>query len=147
MDEFRNVASQSRTHEGRYEGHYSRKKPTKRKYKRNKKMFLIVIILLVIIVATISIFVFGGSSNSELLGVWRYDQYTEYEFSEKGQGCLCVDDVHYEYRYKVSGNTIKLDFVDDVVRDCEYTFSVEGKSLTLIGGEGTDKGTYKLSKQ
>lgn len=120
-------------------------------YKRRsaKKILpiLIAITAIVLIVVIVMLFIlWRNSSENELMGVWRYDQYTQYEFSNDGHGCLCVDDVHYQYSYSVSGKTIKLDFTDDVVRDCEYSFSVEDEALVLIGGEGTDKGTYKLVK-
>ena len=32
-------------------------------------------------------------------------------------------------------------------RDCTYTFSVNGNTLTLTGGEGTIGGTYELHRQ
>ena len=38
-------------------------------------------------------------------------------------------------------------FTEDIVRDCDYTFSVNGTALTLIGGTGTDGGSYKLNKE
>ena len=53
---------------------------------------------------------------------------------------------NYEYKYKMSGNKIKLDFTEDIVKNCEYNFSVEDNILTLVGGEDTDKGTDKLNK-
>lgn len=113
---------------------------------RRKKQILVVV-LIIMIAIVISLFtILKKSRNRELLGVWQYNQYTEYEFSEKGRGCLCVDDVHYDYKYNISGRTIRLDFADNIVRDCEYTFSIKGNVLTLVGGAGTDKGTYKLNK-
>ena len=54
--------------------------------------------------------------------------------------------IHCEYEYKINNGTLKLDFVEDVVRDCDYSYSIEGKKLTLTGGEGTDGGTYELNK-
>ena len=84
--------------------------------------------------------------SNELVGVWQYNEYTKYEFSEDGTGCLCADDVHYEYTYKLSGKKVTIDFEKDIVRDCDYTYSVENNELTLVGGKGTDGGTYKLKK-
>ena len=124
------------------------KKVSKNQIFKNKKaVTLMVAAVLVVVAVVVLIIAFGGNKNSDILvGTWKYDQYTEYEFSGDGTGCLCVDDVHYEYKYKISRDNLELDFVQDIVRDCEYTFSVDGKKLTLVGGEGTDKGTYKLSK-
>lgn len=86
---------------------------------------------------------------TELLGVWHYDQYTEYEFGEKGNGCICLDNSsHFEFTYKVEDDTLYLDFALDYVTDCQYTFSVDGEKLTLVGGEGTAEAgkVYELTK-
>ena len=53
----------------------------------------------------------------------------------------------YSYAYTVKGKKLILDFTEDIVRDCDYTFSVNETALTLIGGTGTDGGSYKLNKE
>ena len=147
MSEYNEVSSKPSSNGGRYAGHYERRTPAKRKRRNNKPAIILVSAILIIAAIIISIVIFGGSKNSDVLvGTWKYDQYTEYEFNDNGIGYLCVDDVRYEYKYKISGDKLKLDFTEDVVRDCEYTFTVENKKLTLVGGEGTDKGTYNLNK-
>ena len=147
MSEYNEVSSRSSSNGGRYAGHYERRSPKKRKRRNNKTMILLIATVLVVVAVIILIIAFGGNKNNDILvGTWKYDQYTEYEFNDNGVGYLCVDDVRYEYKYKISGDKLKLDFTEDIVRDCEYTFTVEEKNLTLVGGEGTDKGTYKLSK-
>lgn len=118
----------------------------KRKHREKKKLFILTGAAIAIVVVFLFVLLVGGSKNDKLVGIWKYDQYTEYEFFEDGSGCLCVDDVHYEYTYKISRDKLKLDFTEDVVRDCEYKFVVKNNNLTLIGGEGTDKGTYELKK-
>lgn len=40
-----------------------------------------------------------------------------------------------------------IDFSDEAVHDGTYTFSVDGDTLTLIGGEGTIGGSYELHRQ
>ena len=58
--------------------------------------------------------------------------------------CSCL---YYKINeYKINNGTLKLDFVEDVARDCDYSYSIDGKKLTLTGGEGTDGGTYELNK-
>ena len=64
-----------------------------------------------------------------------------------GTGKLLADDVTYSYAYTVKGKKLILDFTEDIVRDCDYTFSVNGTALTLIGGTGIDGGSYKLNKE
>ncbi|MFR7697186.1 MAG: DUF5640 domain-containing protein [Roseburia sp.] len=38
-----------------------------------------------------------------------------------------------------------MDYANESVRDSEYEFTVDGNTLTLIGGEGTVGRTYELS--
>lgn len=78
--------------------------------------------------------------------VMLYDQYTKYEFNGFGEGCMCLEDTHYEYSYTVDKNTVSIDFKNEAVHDCEYTFEVTDNTLTLVGGERTTGGTYKLDK-
>ena len=44
-------------------------------------------------------------------------------------------------------HNIEIDFMLDALRDASYTFTLEGKNLTLIGGEGTTGGEYRLQKE
>ena len=39
-----------------------------------------------------------------------------------------------------------MDYALDYVTDCEYTYTVDGDKLTLVGGEGTVGGTYTLTR-
>ena len=79
-----------------------------------------------------------SNDNADLSGVWHYDQYTEYEFDGQGKGCMCLDSTnHFEFTYKAENGTLHLDFALEYVTDCQYTYTVDGDKLTLIGGEGT----------
>ena len=124
---------------GRYRSRHNRRK-------ENKKLLVFVGAIIGISIVILLGLLIGGNKKDDLVGVWRYDQYTEYEFAEDETGCLCVDDVHYEYIYKIAGDKLKLNFTENVVTDCEYQFEVKGKTLVLIGGEGTDGGTYELKR-
>ena len=44
---------------------------------------------------------------------------------------------HFEFTYKAEDGTLYLDFALDYVTDCQYTYTVDGNKLTLIGGKGT----------
>ena len=123
-----------------------KKKPCKSK----KKLWVTMagVITAFVLAIAFGIIIFGAFNvNQKLVGTWKYDQYTEYEFLKDGKGCLCVDDVHYEYTYETKTKKLSIDFSEDIVRDCEYTFKIQGNKLTLIGGEGTDGGTYELTKE
>ena len=87
---------------------------------------------------------------SVLQRTWYYDQYAEYEFDGKGNGCMCIDKTnHYEFTYDIDGDTLKVDYALDYVTDCEYTYTVEQDKLTLVGGNGTAEPgkVYELTKQ
>ena len=62
-------------------------------------------------------------------------------------GCMCLDGSnHFEFTYKAEDGTLYLDFALDYVTDCQYTYTVDGDKLTLIGGKGTVGGTYTLTR-
>lgn len=107
---------------------------------------VVALLILTAILASVFLGCSKDAIDANLLGTWRYNEYTEYVFSADGSGYLCADDVHYEYRYQTIGDTLKLDFTEDVVQDCKYTYSITDGALTLVGGEGTDRGTYQLTK-
>ena len=106
-------------------------------------MFITVIVVLVLLFLILH---FSKSSN-KLVGTWVYDEYSQYVFDESGQGELLVENISYEYTYKIENENVIIDFAEDVIRDCDYTFSVDGTELTLKGGTGTDGGTYRLNKK
>ena len=109
-------------------------------------------IMLLLIVFLIVSFINGGKSDKmskELIGIWRYDQYTEYVFKDGGKGCICLDDdTRYEFEYTVNGDIIYIDFELSYVTDCRYTYTVRKNEMTLVGGEGTAQigEVYKLTK-
>ena len=118
----------------------------RRRWKIKKSTVAILAIILITIVALILVILLPKNTN-HLLGAWRYDKYTKYIFKEDGTGSLNVDDVIYNYKYEISADKLTLDFSDDIIKDCDYTFLVDGEELTLIGGKNTDGGTYKLQKK
>lgn len=116
--------------------------------KKQKKLLLIAgAVVLLIVGIIVWICISKGRSNAVMEGTWVYDAYTQYEFDDEGRGCMCLEDLHYEYTYTVTDKQLWLDFVDESVRDCVYEFSVKGDTLTLIGGEGTVGGEYELYRQ
>ena len=98
--------------------------------------FLALLVLLIVLLCR-------GCSGSnkelrELQGCWYYNEYTEYEFDGEGNGRMFYEEGKaFEYTYTVKDNIVYLDFELDYVTDCQYTYTVEGDKLTLIGGEGT----------
>ena len=125
----------------------------KRRKTRQRRIALFAVAVLAIVILIIVSFCKGCSNGKEdlsaLSGVWHYDQYTEYEFDGEGKGCMCLDgNSHYEFTYTVKEGSLKLDFQLDYVTDCEYTYTVDGNKLTLVGGKGTAEvgKVYELTK-
>ena len=137
---------QETPHPGRY---LSQKRMSAKKRKaRQRKMVITAVffaVLILIIVLICKGCAGGNYDNADLSGVWHYDQYTEYEFDGEGKGCMCLDgNNHFEFAYIAEDGTLHLDFVLDYVTDCQYTYTIDGDKMTLVGGEGTVGGTYTL---
>lgn len=131
-----------------------RKAATKKRQARRLQLTVagtaILAVLIIVIVVICQSCGAGNKKFAALEGKWRYDDYTEYEFDGKENGCLCLDgSTHYVFTYSVSGKTLKLDFVQQYVTDCEYTFTIEKEKLILVGGKGTaERGkTYELIRE
>ena len=126
----------------------------KRRKARRRKIAVVSALALAVLVLVIVLICKGCAGGkkdlSVLQGTWYYDQYTEYEFDGKGNGCMCIDKTnHYEFTYDIDGDTLKVDYALDYVTDCEYAFTVERDKLTLVGGNGTAEPgkVYALTKQ
>ena len=126
----------------------------KSNHKRRTQAVTVTSVLVVAMLALLILFVSKGCSvqeaPTELVGVWRYDEYTQYEFGDGGRGCLCLDgSTHYEFTYTIDQDVLFLDFTVDYVTDCRYTYKVTGNTLTLVGGDGTAEvgKMYELSRE
>lgn len=147
MSAFKLNADQSARRDTRTSGRYGSKRALGKKLTSDRKKKLIVKLSLILILVVVFLLIIClPKKDLSIVGTWQYNEYTQYEFYEDGKGCLNVDDVRYEYVYKATGRTLKVDFTQNIVRDCEYSYSISGSTLTLIGGEGTDGGTYTLTK-
>ena len=100
---------------------------------------VVVLALLILLILLMCRGCFGADKRLlELEGCWYYNEYTEYEFDGKGDGRMFYDKGKaFEYSYTIKNNIVYLDFKLEYVTDCQYTYTVEGDKLTLIGGEGT----------
>ena len=127
--------------------HTSARKRRRKRSNIGKKTALIITITVIVAAVIILIGMQIGKKPNELVGTWVYDEHTQYVFETNNRGKLLADDVSYAYIYRINGDKLILDFTENVVRDCEYTFSVDGAKLTLKGGTGTDGGTYSLNKK
>ena len=142
---------QPQSSKGRYLSPKRKAAIKRRKRQRAVIVSLFALLIVILIVVLICKGCAGGKKDlSVLQGTWYYDQYTEYEFDGKGNGCMCIDKTnHYEFTYDIDGDTLKVDYALDYVTDCEYTYTVDGEKLTLLGGNGTAEPgkAYELTKQ
>ncbi|MBR3963788.1 MAG: hypothetical protein IKJ80_00080 [Clostridia bacterium] len=142
--------TKNRQYSGRYLSS-DRRKTRKRRARQRSIVIVsaIVLALLILVIVLISKSCSNSKKNTKLLGVWQYDQYTEYEFKDSNNGCMCLDNnTHYEFTYSIKENVLYIDFTLDYVTDCQYTYTLEGDKLTLVGGEGTAEvgKAYELTK-
>ena len=86
----------------------------------------------------------GGTDA--LAGTWEFDGTTTYSFDGSGSGAMELPSISYDFTYTIDGNKLMIDYANESVRDSEYEFTVDGNTLTLIGGEGTVGGTYELKR-
>lgn len=130
-----------------------RRAAIRRKKQMRRDLIVGVIALLVIVIGIVLIVKICSSDktdNAKLNGIYVYDQYTEYEFDGKGNGCMCIDKTnHYEFTYRIEKDALYVDYALDYVTDCEYTLKLEDSKMTLIGGKGTSEPgkTYELTKK
>ncbi len=61
---------------------------------------------------------------------------TYYSFDGDGNGLLELPENSYAFTYSINGNVLSIDFENENIRDFTYDFKVNGKKLTLVGGEG-----------
>ena len=76
-----------------------------------------------------------------LARTWIDSSENEYVFEKDGTGKLLAEDVTYTYVYSIKGEKLTIDFTEEIIRDCDYTVSVNNTTQTLVGG------IYKLNKK
>ena len=103
---------------------------------------------LIVIVVVIALIVKGCSGRTDALaGTWDFDGTTTYEFDGNGTGAMVLPSISYDFTYTIDGNKLVIDYLNESVHDSTYEFTVDGDILTMVGGEGTVGGTYKLTRQ
>ena len=70
--------------------------------------------------------------------------FAHYEFDGKGVGTLRLPTGSHDFSYSTEQNLLTLDFAEDSAADSSYSFSVDGKSLTLDTNTGT---VYRLTRR
>ncbi len=114
-----------------------------KKYEQRRRLLLCAAVAMLALFVVSMVFLVKGFLPGEnpadaLQGKWRYGENTIYEFRADATGYMCLqEESYYHFAYKVKDDTLKLDFEQTHITDCEYTFVIEGDTLTLTGGKGT----------
>lgn len=120
-----------------------RKSSRKRKIQRRKRILAGMTALFAVLLVVLLVLIFKScSADTSLTGTWRIDETTIYDFDGKNRGVLHTSLNDYPFTYKISGDSLTIDFDSDAATDTTYTYSIKGKTLTLT----RDDGTYTLTK-
>lgn len=114
-----------------------------RKQKHRHRLTVIGLLATLLILAVVMVFILTGDP---LIGKWKMDEVTSYEFSSNGKGALILPSAQYDFTYTIDGDILNIDFDYDGAKDAQYTFTVDGDELTLDGGNSTTQGTYVLTR-
>lgn len=60
---------------------------------------------------------------------------------------MVLPSAEYKFSYSVTDNILHIDFKYEGAKDAQYTFCVDGDTLTLEGGNATTQGIYVLTKR
>lgn len=120
----------------------------KKKQKQRRMLFGGAAAVLIVIVVVIVLIVKGCSGRTDVLaGTWDFDGTTTYSFDGEGSGAMVLPSISYDFTYTIDGNKLVIDYINESVHDSPYEFAVDGDILTMVVGEGTVGGTYKLTRQ
>ena len=152
MQDYQSLRSGEHRQPGRYlsesERMAQRNKKKEKKQKQRRMLFGGAAAALIVIVVVIALIVKGCSGRTDALaGTWDFDGTTTYEFDGNGTGAMVLPSISYDFTYTIDGNKLLIDYLNESVHDSTYEFTVDGDILTMVGGEGTVSGTYKLTRQ
>ena len=120
----------------------------KKKQKQRRMLFGGAAAVLIVIVVVIVLIVKGCFGRTDALaGTWDFDGTMTYVFDGNGTGAMVLPSISYDFTYTIDGNKLVIDYINESVHDSPYEFAVDGDILTMVGGEGTVGGTYKLTRQ
>ena len=122
-------------------GKFEAQKPQKNKRKRLMILATVECLVLAALVIGLIVILMPG----ELEGTWYAGDRMTYRFSKNGKGLMVLEDDLAVFNYKIKGETLHIDFVDDAYEDCSYQFSVKKDTLILQTDTGED--TLELTRR
>lgn len=133
-----------------------RRETAKKKRRRNlffavcTGMLLILIVGILLLCKSCALKNSSEALNRGIIGSFLLsDKSCTYAFKEDGSGYLLLNGgSQYAFTYTLTGNTLKIRFINAAVADSTYTVAFRDNRLTLIAGKGTvSPGTeYKFDK-
>ena len=116
----------------------------RRRRLRRRVYRVLLAVLAVVLVLSAAMIARGALKGDGLKGSWALEEGTVYEFDGKGGGTLRLPMGSHDFSYTTEQNLLTLDFAEDSAADSSYSFSVDGKSLTLDTNTGT---VYRLERE
>lgn len=110
--------------------------------KRKIKKRNVLLILAIIIVIVFFIFKINSSKNI-IIGTWKSDGGTIYEFKKNNHGVMKTFLSQYKFKYKIKDNILSIDFEDEKAIDTDYEYSCEKKKCIFK----SDRGTFTFTKK
>ena len=118
--------------------------PRNRQKKKKFPLKLVVLFALIIVIIVIIVLVVKNNKNklsydgNSLIGTFVYENNnTKYVFNDNGTGNMSSNSFKYDYKYKVEGNLLSIDFSKQEVHDVKYSFELSDGVLKLTSKEGT----------
>lgn len=97
-----------------------------------KKFRLIFLIVFIIFIIGFILVKFNHTSDKELLGVWKLDNNTKYEFFKRGKGQLIIPDGIHKFTYKIEDDILYFEFEEKTTIDTSYKYQIKDNKLELI---------------
>ena len=119
----------------------------KAQHKKNRlKQLWILSGVLAVLLAVLLIILAVLNRSSPLEGRWYVDDVTAYEFYDASSGALVLPTAEYPFRYSVKDDVMEIDFEYEGAKDARYTYTINGDTLILNGGNSTMQSELILKK-
>lgn len=106
------------------------------------------VVVLSLILLLLIIFGIRSCTKISIEGRWELDNDTVYVFKEKGRGTLVLPSMRFDFKYRIRGNDLIIDFEDNSrAKDAQYDIIVENGYMFWDGGTEDGHGNYVLRRK
>ncbi len=109
-------------------------KVVKKQVKVNKVK--VIALLLVLFIFILSIIILVNKKSNPVVGKWKTDKGTIYQFDKDYTGKLIVSTGEYKYKYEIDDNIITVDFENESSIDTKFKYKIEDSKLILENDNG-----------